>query len=62
MNEDYLTEDDLWDRGVNPALVAVFCRGAVELSGHNCERCWALSDLAALFEDTNLFDEEGVAT
>jgi hypothetical protein len=48
--DDYVSEDDLRDLGIDPALVPVLCPGAVELTGHDGVRCWAAADLAPLLD------------
>jgi hypothetical protein len=48
--DDYLSEDDLRDLGIEPDLVRVLCPWAVELTGHDGVRCWAAADLAPLLE------------
>jgi hypothetical protein len=45
---DLVTEDQLRDLGIDPALVRVLCPWATELSGHGGKRCWAASDLTPL--------------
>jgi hypothetical protein len=51
---DYLSEDDLIALGINPILVHIICPWAVELSGHNGVRCWAVDDLALLLDGGEL--------
>ena len=48
--DDYVTEDDLRARDIDPALVRVLCPWATELTGHGGLCCWAVSDLAPLLE------------
>lgn len=48
MPDDYLTEDDLCDRGIDPALVRIVCPHATELVALDGSRCWAVEDLALL--------------
>jgi hypothetical protein len=45
---DDVTEDQLRDLGIDPALVPIVCRWATELTGHGGVRCWAASDLIPL--------------
>lgn len=48
--DDYLTEDQLRDLGIDPDLVRVVCRGATELRALDGARCWSRADLAHLLE------------
>jgi hypothetical protein len=48
--DDYLSEDDLRDLGIESVLVRILCPWAVELTGHGGVRCWAVADLALLLE------------
>ena len=52
---DYVTEGELRDRGIDPALVRVLCPWAAELRALDGSRCWLRADL------TNLLDPEGGA-
>jgi hypothetical protein len=47
---DFISEHELRDRGIDPALVRVLCPWAVELTGHGGVRCWVASDLTYLLE------------
>jgi hypothetical protein len=47
---DYLSEDDLRKRGIEPALVAILCPWAIELLALDGTRCWATDDLTPLFD------------
>ena len=48
--DDYLSEDDLRNLDIDPALVPIVCPGATELTGLGGVRCWAVADLAPLLE------------
>jgi hypothetical protein len=50
---DYVTEGELRDRGIDPALVRVLCPWAAELRALDGSWCWLRADL------TNLLDAEG---
>jgi hypothetical protein len=52
---DYVTESELRNRGIDPALVRVLCPWAAELRALDGSRCWLRADL------TNLLDAEGGA-
>lgn len=47
---DYLDEEQLRDRDVDPALIRILCPWATEFTGHDGQRCWAVADLASLWE------------
>jgi hypothetical protein len=47
---DYVTEQELRDRGIDPALVRVICPWATELHALDGSRCWSRADLRALLE------------
>jgi hypothetical protein len=47
---DSLTEADLRDHGIDPALVRILCPWAVERTGHGGVRCWLAADLTTLWE------------
>ncbi|MBP3954842.1 hypothetical protein J8F10_06040 [Gemmata sp. G18] len=49
MSEDYVSELDLKELGVDPALVRIWCPWAIALVGHGGIRCWSCADLAPLF-------------
>ena len=48
--DDYVSEDDLRDLGIDSDLVPIVCPWATELIGHDGKRCWARSDLAPLLD------------
>jgi hypothetical protein len=50
---DYVTEDQLRDLGIDPTLVRIFCPYATELRALDGSRCWPRADL------TELLDAEG---
>lgn len=50
---DYVTEQELRDVGIDPALVRIVCPHATELRALGGSRCWSRADLA------NLLDAEG---
>jgi hypothetical protein len=45
---DYVDENQLRDLGIEPVLVRIFCPWAVEYTGHDGQRSWAVADLATL--------------
>ncbi|MBP3954800.1 hypothetical protein J8F10_05830 [Gemmata sp. G18] len=49
MPDDYVSERDLKELGVDPALVRIRCPWATERVGHDGVRCWARADLEPLF-------------
>jgi hypothetical protein len=46
--EDYLSEDDLRARDIDPVLIRVVCPWAIALTGHGGACCWAVVDLIPL--------------
>jgi hypothetical protein len=48
--DDFVSEDDLRDLGIDPELVRVLCPHATEYSGLDGKRCWARADLAPLLD------------
>jgi hypothetical protein len=51
--DDYVTEGELRDRDIDPALVRARCPWAVEYRALDGSACWLRADL------TNLLDPEG---
>ena len=50
MPDDYLTEDQLRDLGVDPDMIRVLAPYATELRALDGTRCWAAADLEPLRE------------
>ncbi|MDY3563390.1 hypothetical protein R5W23_004893 [Gemmata sp. JC673] len=48
MTDDFVSEHDLRDLGLEPALVRVLCPHATEYRALDGSRCWAAADLAPL--------------
>jgi hypothetical protein len=48
--DDYLSEDDLSDLGIDPDQVQITCPWATELIALDGSRCWAAADLAPVLE------------
>jgi hypothetical protein len=48
--EDFVTEDQLCTRGIDPTLVGVLCPWATGLRSLDDSRCWLRLDLAVLLE------------
>lgn len=48
--DDFVTEDQLRDRGIDPALVRATCPWAAELTAHDGSRCRCRADLTTLLE------------
>jgi hypothetical protein len=44
--DDFISEDDLRELGIDPNVIRIACPWAVEYTGHNGVRCWAASDIA----------------
>lgn len=51
---DFVTEDELADLGIDPALVRVLCPWATEYTGSDGRRCWPAADLAPLLNGGGL--------
>ncbi|AMV25211.1 hypothetical protein VT84_12500 [Gemmata sp. SH-PL17] len=49
MPDDYVSEFDLKELGIDPVLVRILCPWAIALVGHDGARCWARADLEPLF-------------
>ena len=49
--DDFVSEDDLRDLGIDPEFVRVLCPHATEYTGHDGKRCWAGDDLKPLFKE-----------
>jgi hypothetical protein len=47
--EDFVSEDDLRELGIDPDLIRIECPWAVEYTCHDGLRCWHASDIAAFF-------------
>jgi hypothetical protein len=47
---DYVTEDQLRDRGIDPDAIRILAPHATELRALDGSRCWASADLAHLLE------------
>jgi hypothetical protein len=47
---DYRSEDDLREIGIGPDRVRVVDPWAIELTGHDDGRCWAVADLTPLLQ------------
>ena len=47
---DYVTEAELRDRGIDPALVRIVCPWATEYTALDGSRCWCRGDLTKLLE------------
>jgi hypothetical protein len=47
---DYLSEDELIDRDIDPEMVRVECPWATEYRGLDGRRCWVAADLTPLWE------------
>lgn len=45
--QDYVSENDLRDLGIDPDIIRIECPWIVEYVGHDGLRCWDASDLAA---------------
>lgn len=48
MPDEYLTEGDLRDLGIEPLLVRILCPWATEYRALDGSRCWPAADLAPL--------------
>jgi hypothetical protein len=49
-SNDFVTEDQLRDRGTDPALIRIFCPWATEFRALDGSRCWARADLSNLLD------------
>jgi hypothetical protein len=52
--EDFVSENDLRELGIDPDLIRSVCPWIVEYTGHDGLRCWDVSEIAAFFRRAEL--------